>query len=167
MQSRASAVRKDAVGIMATDRQLIQVVNGLCGRDYDAIAAYESAIDRLHDAADREQLRMFLADHVRHTRMLSAAVHKLEGPAATRGTLLGNLQRAKVILASALDDHTIFMALRSNESAMTSAYEKAARHDAIDVALRDVLETHLADERRHRAWIDARTESFARLPHHA
>ncbi len=156
---------------MAANRQRedarIQVINGLCGRDYDAIEAYESAIDRLHDAEDREQLRMFLADHVRHTRMLSAAVHRLEGAAATRGTLLRYLERAKVILASALDDRAIFAALRSNESAMTSAYEKAVANSAIDGELREVLETHFEDERRHKAWIDARTESFARRSQHA
>ena len=47
--------------------------------DYDAAAAYQSAIDRLENERWRAQLAQFKEDHLRHTRELSDCLTRLGG----------------------------------------------------------------------------------------
>ena len=43
---------------------------------------------------------------------------------------------------------------------INSAYERAVSRDDLTPQLREVLQRNLADERRHRAWIEARLASM-------
>ena len=61
---------------MTNPKKTVELLNDLIHLDFDAIAAYEAAIDRLHQASDREQLGRFMADHRRHTVDLSLIVRE-------------------------------------------------------------------------------------------
>ena len=58
------------VTMVGTERDFLNMLGDLMALDYDAIAAYDSAISRLEDSAARQQLQEFRDDHHRHTRKL-------------------------------------------------------------------------------------------------
>lgn len=135
--------------------KLIKELNDLIALDYDAIDAYQAAIDRLEDPTAASQLRTFMADHERHTVELGACVSQLGGDPARKGDLKRILTKGKVVLAGLVGDRRIMEAMRSNEDDTNRQYEKAlqieglARHSQVQA----LLERNLSDERRHRAWI--------------
>jgi uncharacterized protein (TIGR02284 family) len=143
------------------DGNIIHLLNNLIELDYDAIEAYEAAIARLKDADDREQLRMFMADHVRHTNTLSSAVRQLGGDPASKGNFMRLLTKGKVVLAALVDDRAILFAMKTNEADTNLAYERAAKHDGLTPEVTAILEKNLGDERRHKAWIEERLEAYA------
>jgi uncharacterized protein (TIGR02284 family) len=150
---------------MATVRgmegNIIHLLNNLIELDYDAIEAYEAAIARLKDADDREQLRTFMADHVRHTNDLTAAVRKLGGDPASKGDFKRLLTKGKVVLAALVDDRAILFAMKTNETDTNTAYERATKHEGLSPEFKTILEKNLGDERRHKAWIEERLEAYA------
>ena len=46
--------------------------------------------------------------------------------------------------------------MKSNEDDTNQAYEQALDRDDLTADIRDLLARNLADERRHRGWIEAR-----------
>jgi uncharacterized protein (TIGR02284 family) len=140
---------------------IVHLLNNLIGLDYDAIEAYEAAIARLKDADDREQLRTFLADHVRHTNDLSTAVRRLGGDPASKGDFKRLLTKGKVVLAGLVDDRAILFAMKTNEADTNTAYERSIKHEGLTPEVMAILEKNLGDERRHKAWIEARLEAYA------
>ena len=59
------------------------------------------------------------------------------------------------MLRGLTDDGGILKAMKSNEDETNAAYEQALARRDITANIRDILERNLADERRHRAWIEA------------
>jgi len=124
--------------------------------DYDAIEAYDAAIERVEELETQSILESFRADHERHTRDLAPFVRELSGTPPTEGDLKRILTKGKVVIASLAGDHAILQAMKTNEDDTNTAYERAVRHEKVDARARAVLERNLADERRHRAWIEER-----------
>jgi predicted metal-dependent hydrolase len=60
-----------------TDRDIVNQLNNLIEVDYDAIEAYDAAIQRLADPRLKDQLRLFMGDHQRHTENLSGLGRRL------------------------------------------------------------------------------------------
>jgi len=153
--------------VRGTEGNIIHLLNNLIELDYDAIEAYEASIARLKDADDREQLRTFMADHIRHTNDLSAAVRKLGGNPASKGDFKRLLTKGKVVLAALVDDRAILFAMKTNEADTNTAYERASRHDGLSPEVKAILDRNLADERKHKAWIEERLEAYAQQEQHA
>lgn len=128
--------------------------------DYDAIAAYEAAIERIEDPASKRALSSFRDDHVRHTRNLALLVEQLGGEAPTGGDAKQLLTTGKVALGHLFGDKAILEAMRSNEDDTNTAYSRAVEHSDVTVETRQTLEGNLADERRHCAWILERLKSL-------
>ncbi len=142
------------VTTVGTESNLVDTLNNLIELDYDAIEAYDAAIDRLDSAEYKARLKEFRDDHARHTRDLGAAVKELGGKPAQQGGAKSLLTRGKVMMADLLGDGAILQAMKSNEDDTNTAYERALKHQDIETAAVPVLERGLADERRHRAWIE-------------
>ena len=70
------------------------------------------------------------------------------------------LTQGKVAMGALFGDKAILKAMKSNEDDTNTAYERAIKHKDIDNAAGPVLERGLADERRHRQWIE---ETLAQL----
>jgi hypothetical protein len=98
-----------------------------------------------HDEVARRELAGFQADHERQVRELGEAPAR-RAVAVTR-----------VVLASVEDDVAILEALLASEARACAAYERALL--SAEGRERDLLERCLADELRHRAWLDARIRS--------
>jgi hypothetical protein len=66
------------------------------------------------------------------------------------------------VLRELTGDSGILKAMKSNEDETNEAYEQALARGDMTANRRDVLERNLADERRHRAWIEGRLAIEAR-----
>ncbi len=142
--------------VNSQEKKLLHHLNELIALDLDAIEAYEAAIARLKDASDRAQLERFLADHRRHVADLTALVEREGGLAATTPDFKRVLTKGKVVVMGIAGDTGVLEAMKSNEEATTTTYEKATQYPELTLAARVVLERNFADEQRHLAWIEQR-----------
>lgn len=144
--------------MVGREKDQAKLLNDLAELDYDAIEAYRAAIERIDDVNDKAQLRRFLEDHERHVSELTILIRGM-GEEAPRGAdIKGVLTKGKVVVGGLIGDRAILLAMKSNEEDTNTAYERAAARDDLPAHVREVIERNLADERRHRAWIEARLE---------
>lgn len=140
--------------LVGTQKEFVDALYQLCELDYDAVEAYQSAIDRLDNPAYKNKLVEFRADHERHIREISEVLNKHhadipEGPSAKHF-----LAQGKVVIANLFGDEKILHAMLSNEVDTNTAYERLnSRKDEWSDA-RDILARGLEDERRHKAWLE-------------
>jgi len=122
--------------------------------DYDAIEAYETAINRLESEAYKNQLKDFAEDHKRHVRELTNLLERHNEDAPTSASLGKQwLTKGKVVLANLIGDEAILAAMKSNEEDTNTAYERMNERDDKWEDSLDILRRGLEDERRHRAWL--------------
>ena len=131
----------------------ISLIRNLIELDYDAIEAYEAAIERLEDPAFRAQFRAFCDDHRRHVVELNPILERLGGIRVVQGDIKRVLTKGKVLIASLIGDRSILLAMKTNEKDTNTAYERAVAHEGLDAKTIAALYRNLGDERRHRAWI--------------
>ncbi len=139
-----------------------QLVSALCAEielDFDAIEAYEAAIARLDDALDKERFLDFRDDHVRHVTELSEFVVELGGTPPTKGDAKALLTKGKVVILGLAGAKGVLEAMKSNEEDTNAAYERLCMRSDVPGRLLLVLQRALADERRHRAYIEQRLAS--------
>lgn len=132
---------------------VINELNKLINLDYDAIAAYEAAIERLNNAEYRERLREFKGDHQRHTRKLEECVRRFGGKTVTSGDIRKVLAKGKVILGNINHDKGVLEAMKSNENQTNRLYEEALQKLGDEPEVAGILLRNLEDERRHRLWL--------------
>lgn len=151
---------------MSTDSNtLISKLNDLIELDFDAIEAYDAAIERLEHPQFKAKLGEFRDDHERHTRNLAEQVTKLGGKPSRGPDVKRYLTKGKVVLADLVgQDRAILMAMRANEEVTNKRYELALSANAdMDAETRGVIEANLSDERRHRAWIEQQIKEEKRI----
>ncbi|WP_404384720.1 DUF2383 domain-containing protein [Caenispirillum salinarum] len=148
------------VTTIGTESSLTKLVENLIHLEYDAIAAYEAAVDRIDDTAVKETMRGFLSDHQNHVRALGELSRELGDTPPTGGDAKQMLTKGKVVMADMAGDKAILQAMKTNEDDTNTAYERAAGHDDATPAAKTMFDGALADERRHKAWIE---ETIARL----
>jgi uncharacterized protein (TIGR02284 family) len=143
--------------------ELVEELNRLIHLDYDAVHAYDAAIDRLDDEASRDALTRFRADHARHIDELQRLVRKLGGEPTDRADVKRVLTQGMVVIRGLQGDHGVLTAMKQNEDQTNAAYERAVALEGLTGPIREVLDRNLVDERRHRAWIEQRLEHLDRL----
>jgi len=141
---------------IVTEKEVVSQLNDLIALDYDAIEAYEAALVRLSDQPSKQQLRQFLGDHQRHTVELAGFVTQYGFAPVTKADFKQVLTKGKVVLAGLVGDKAILAAMKSNEDDTNTAYERAVAKPGLPESIRITLNRNLADERRHRAWIEQR-----------
>lgn len=142
--------------LVGTQKQMTDLLHQLIELDFDAIEAYRAAIARLEDGGDRAQLAAFLADHERHVRDLTATLVGMGQKAPEGADLKQVLTKGKVVLAALVGDRAILRAMKSNEDDTNTAYERAFRRNDLPADVRALVGKNLADERRHRSWLELR-----------
>jgi rubrerythrin len=148
------------VTTVGTESTIQDLVKDLILLERDAIAAYESTIGRLSDSALSTQVENFLQDHLQHLDVLKEIAVETGSEAPTEGDAKQILAAGKVALASLVGDGAILKAMKTNEDDTVNAYERASGHaDAIEKT-RTFFEKALADERRHRAWMQQTAEAL-------
>jgi|SRR5580698_5687270 uncharacterized protein (TIGR02284 family) len=138
---------------------LAEHLNSLIELDFDAVEAYQAAIDRLSDPTDQAKLRQFMGDHERHITDLGPPVLELGGAPAQKPDIKKILAKGKVVLAGIVGDRAILVAMKSNEETSTRTYRKASSEEGLPSHVRAILEQNFADEQRHLAWIESRLSS--------
>lgn len=146
--------------LVGTEKDLNSLLVDLIELDYDAAEAYQAAIDRLEDQSSKEQLMKFKADHIRHTEELGSILSESGREPPTKGDIKRVLTKGKVVIAGLAGDKAILMAMKTNEDDTNTAYERAVNNDAAPARVKEVLRRNLADERRHREWIQKRIDTM-------
>jgi uncharacterized protein (TIGR02284 family) len=150
------------MGEMTNAAKTVSLLNDLITLDYDAVSAYEAAIDRLTDGTDKTQLARFMEDHRRHITDLTPLVLEHGGKPVMQADFKEILTKGKVVIGGLMGDKVILEAMKSNEETTNKKYENATREAGIAARVRTVLERNLNDERRHRAWIEQRLATMSR-----
>ena len=135
------------------------LVENLLLLEHDAIAAYDSAIEKLGNPSYKQQIAAFRGDHLRHVSELEKMASMLKVQAPTGGDMKQLLTTGKVALAGLMGDGAILKAMKTNEDDTVSAYERASQHSAAKPETRRVFESAAADERRHREWMERTSQA--------
>lgn len=137
----------------ATDsKQVISDLSALIKLEYDAIAAYQSAIERLDKAEYKEKITEFLGEHESHLKELDKAVRSEGGTSPTKGDAMQILTQGMVMIAGLIGDEPILKAMKANEEVTCTKYEEAV-NTGYPEQIQAVLRQGLSDERRHKDWI--------------
>jgi uncharacterized protein (TIGR02284 family) len=153
------------VTTVGKEKDTLELLKSLIELDYDAIEAYEAAIQRVDDPEDKAQLSLFKADHERHVKDLGDCVRQLGGTPPTKADLKAVLTKGKVVLMGLAGDRAVLMAMKSNEEDTNTAYERAMERN-LPSPFAEVISKNLSDERRHRAWLMHRLGIREEVPQH-
>ncbi len=146
--------------LVGMESDLHSLLEDLIELDFDAAEAYQAAIDRLEDPQSKEKLTAFRADHIRHTEDLGKFLRESGREPPKKGDFKRMLTKGKVVIAGLMGDKAILMAMKTNEDDTNTAYERAVKNEAAPANIKDVLRANLADERRHRQWIEERLKTI-------
>lgn len=138
----------------------VKTLKELVKLDFDAIEAYDAAIERLEEPEFVDKLTEFREDHRRHTENLGALLRNLNEDVPEGPDMKRMLTEGKVVIAGLGGDKAILRAMQANEKVTNTAYEKALQANGTDAATRETLQRNLDDERRHKAWIDGKVEEL-------
>ncbi len=143
--------------LVGTQEHFKDALYELCELDYDAIEAYEAAINRVDNAEYRSKLTEFKNDHQRHVQEITALLESHQEKAPDGPSLKQLLTQGKVVLANMLGDEAILKAMISNEVDTNTAYERINSHKYIWPDSVEILSRGWADERRHKQWLESVT----------
>ena len=144
--------------MVGTQKSFTQAIKELVELDYDALGAYESAINNLENPEYKKKFEEFKLDHQRHITELSAFLSRCNETAPSGPDNMKKvLVKGKVELASLFGDQNILSAMLSNEEDTNTAYERinARIGESADKEIAKIIASGLADERKHRDWIQS------------
>ncbi|KQZ55373.1 hypothetical protein ASD54_07605 [Rhizobium sp. Root149] len=148
------------VTMVGNEGNIDKLVKDLLYLEYDAIAAYDSCIERLDDKTLSAKIAEFKQDHLQHVTVLNEMARELGIEAPTEGDIKQMLTTGKIALADLMGDSAILKAMKTNEDDTVTAYERASRHeDAIPQSKAFFMKAHV-DELRHRAWMETTAKSM-------
>lgn len=148
------------VTTVGTENLIEDLVENLLYLEHDAIAAYDSTIEKLENPSYKKQVAEFREDHLRHVSQLEQMAAMLKCSVPQGGDMKQLLTTGKIAMASMVGDAAILKAMKTNEDDTVSAYERASSHQEAKPESRRVFEAAAADERRHREWME-RTSAAA------
>jgi len=140
--------------LTGSQKTLSGFVRSLIELDYDAVATYRAAIERLGSAELKRAFGLFLADHIRHATDLSGALEALGERPPTHAELKAVLTKGKRIIGELSNDRAVMIAMKTNEAETNKVYERAVARNDIPDNLRFLFERAILDERRHRQYVD-------------
>ncbi|WP_102961263.1 DUF2383 domain-containing protein [Mangrovicella endophytica] len=142
------------VTTVGTESTVEKLVTNLLYLEHDAIAAYESTIEKLEDPASKSQIAAFREDHLGHVAELKRMASALGAESPSEGDAKEWLTTGKIALASLVGDSAILKAMRTNEDDTVQAYQQASSNSVASAEARQFFQKAMADEQRHRAWME-------------
>lgn len=131
----------------------LEELNRLIHLDYDAVGAYDAAIERIDVESIAARLREFREDHRRHIQDLSDAVRRLGGTPPEHADAKGVILKGFTAITSMMGTEAALRAMQGNEKLTNSHYQNALRRPWSE-DLRTLLERNIRDEQRHLAYIE-------------
>lgn len=146
------------VGIEAN---FVNAVKDLIELDYDAVETYDAAINKLENKDYKEILSDFKWDHNRHIDELTSVLSRHgEEPPSGPSMVKQWLVKGKVFLGTLQGDKSILRAMLSNEEDMSIAYLRMTERNDKWTDIADILARGLADEQKHKRWLENTIDSF-------
>src|SRR5579875_2185229 len=140
---------------IGTEDRLEELLEDLIRLDYDAVQAYQAAIDRLHEESHRSALGEFVEDHLRHTRELGALLAAMGRTPPRQGGAKRYLAKGKAAIGGLLGDKAVLQAMRSTANDTSTAYERAVKFHGAPTATLDILERAREDAHREIDWFNS------------
>lgn len=122
--------------------------------EYDAIEAYNSAINRVQNAQYRVQLAEFRSNHEKHVQKLSEFLNNASKKVPANKPGLGGLAKNKVMLGNIIGDKAVLLAMLSHEIDTNKAHLRLLEHEEIWPTVVDILRRGVIEQRRHKAWFE-------------
>lgn len=148
------------VTMVGNESDFSKLVKDLIYLEHDAIAAYESTIERLDDKTLGAKVAEFHQDHLQHLSTLNEIAAEAGTDAPEKGDMKQMLTTGKVALADIFGDKSILKAMRSNEEDTVTAYESASQHEEARPQTKAFFMKAHQDEVRHRAWFETTAEQL-------
>jgi uncharacterized protein (TIGR02284 family) len=138
---------------LPTDK-IIEELNELIRYDYDAIGAFDAALDDIRELHVRDPLVQFRGEHENHVSDLSEIVRRLGGDAADNPGIKGVIRKTMTKVAGLGGPELTLKALRANEEVLNKTY---AHHLSLDFPddIKEIIRRNYQDEQRHLAWVDS------------
>ena len=127
------------VTMVGNESSIEKLVTNLIYLERDAIAAYESTIERLDDKTLSSQVESFRQDHLQHLDVLNEMARELAIDAPTEGDMKQMLTTGKIAMADMMGDGAILKAMKTNEDDTVTAYERASQHQEANAEVEGVL----------------------------
>lgn len=130
------------------------VLSNLRHVDIDAARAYAQATEAIGAVAIRRRLEAFRDDHERHIEAIAAEIRSLgmEPPPRYDGRR-GFLLTGYTAIFASMGAEAALRAMRANETLTSQRYDEAAEADLPD-SVRQLIERHRLDERRHLRFLE-------------
>jgi len=130
-----------------------ELLEDLMQIDYDAVRAYEQALEHVDDEEARGDLEQVKIEHQRHLTELAALVRQLGGhPGEIHRDATGLLLEGMTLVRSVTGTLGALRALRTDEKVLVERYEKAL--DGCPDPVLAAVARHWHDECRHLALLD-------------
>ncbi len=143
------------VTMVGNESDVKSLFKNLIQLEHDAIAAYDAVVDKLDDEGRAQQVRAFKGDHEQHLQELNRLADEHHAYKPGEGSMKSMLTTGKVNFAGMTGgDGTILKAMSTNETDTVTAYRNAARNPEAPAEAKPFLEKALADEERHKTWMD-------------
>ncbi len=143
------------VTTVGTSTDMASLIENFILLEHDAIAAYDATIERLSNPEYKAQIAEFRNDHLRHLDDLTQLAARYGANVPTEGDMKEILTTGKIKLANLTgDDAVILQAMSSNETDTITAYSNGCENSVVPPEERMIFERGLADERRHKEWMD-------------
>lgn len=147
------------VTTVGTENDTRQLLKNLIQLEHDAIAAYDAVIEQLDDRGRAEKVRSFREDHHQHLDALSEIAKRHGAYNPGEGSMKSMLTTGKVNIAGLTGgDGALLKAMSTNETDTVSAYRSALENDDAPEEAHGFLEKALADEERHKSWMDTEAD---------
>ena len=121
---------------VGTETTAADLIKNLLILEHDAIAAYDSTIERLENAEYRQQIETFRRDHEEHVQELGRIADTMGIDKPMEGDMKQWLTTGKVALADLAGDNAVLKAMKTNEDDTVAAYQQALDNDITDAELR-------------------------------
>lgn len=136
-----------------TPARIVEELNEVLQIDIDAVGAYQTAIDAIHESEIKRQLLQFKSDHERHITDLNEIIKRSGGDPETRPDFRGFVRKSFTRVAGLVGTEATLRAMLSNEKLTNDVYGRHVRMGFPPDVL-ELLQRNFGDEQRHFAWID-------------
>ena len=109
--------------MVGKESSIEDLITDLIYLEHDAIAAYDSCIERLDEKTLGTRIADFKRDHDDRLRVLSEMARQLDIEAPTGGDVKQMLT-TKIVLADIIGDAAILNSMKTNEDDTVAAYER-------------------------------------------
>lgn len=122
--------------------------------DYDAIAAYDTAIAHIISKPYQSKLIEFRQDHEKHIAEIGQLLKVREIAVPQGPDLKSYLSKVSILFGDLFSDKAILVALLNSEMNLHTAYDKANQCEDIWLDFIEILAKALSDEVRHKEWLE-------------